>query len=149
VAAPGPTAAYYEQVLGEIYDAIEASDASAYDRSSGQTWRCLRSPRAEEPRDLSVWVLPDGQASRTGQVLTEGLAVHLWRSLGRDASVVEVARLMAASAAMMNFLARWGGSQGERLVSVQRDTVTTSSPQAGADAWAEVRITCRLSRTAP
>jgi hypothetical protein len=135
--------------LGEVYSAVEALNASDYERSSGQVWRCLRSPRLEEPRDLAVWVLPDGQASRAGQVLTEGLAVYLWRSLGRDASVTEQARLMAASAALMDLLARWGGTQGERLVGVQRDTITTSSPQAGADAWAEVRITCRLSRTAP
>lgn len=148
MASPGPTAAYYEQVLGELLDAVEALDTTAYQRSTGQTWRALRTARVEDPGDLVVWVLLDGQQVRDGHVIREGLSVHVWRAVGRDAALTDQARLGAASAALLGLLCTWGGSQGERLVEVRRDAVEYTDPRAGGDAWALLRYTCTLARMA-
>jgi hypothetical protein len=119
MAAPGPTSAYYEQVLGELAADIEALDASAYARTSGDRWRVLRTGTTTDPRHLTAAILPAGTAEQRGAFLHLGLTVQWWAQLDGADALRDVARVLAASRAIHGLLRGWAGSQGERLVTVE------------------------------
>jgi hypothetical protein len=119
MAAPGPTSAYYLQLLEELATAIEALDATDYARVTGDRWRVLRTGTTTDPRHLTAAILPGGAVNRVGAQLHLGLAVQWWAQLDGADAFRDLARVLSASRALHGLLLRWAGTQGERLTQVQ------------------------------
>jgi hypothetical protein len=119
MAAPGPTSAYYLQLLEELASAIEALDAADYARVTGDRWRVLRTGTTTDPRHLTAAILPTGPARQEGAMLYLGLSVQWWAQLDGADAFRDVARVLGASRALHGLLRSWAGTQGERLTQVQ------------------------------
>lgn len=141
MATPGPTAAYYQQLLEELASEIEALDATDYARVTGDRWRVLRTGVGTDPRHLTAAILPGGTAEQRGAMLHLGLSVQWWAQLDGADALRDVSRVLAASRALHGLLRQWGGTQGERLVQVEAE------PPERSTGFAAYTYTCTLVTT--
>jgi hypothetical protein len=140
-------AAYYEAVLGALYDAIEDMDVTAYRDPTTAAGRWKRARRATPDHgitsDLGFWIDLGNHATFERSQVTHAAGIVFALRYRPDHDLSDQARVHAATRALEEMLQGTGYQIPGGMRTIPR-TATQSLPATGGDAWIQIDLSFTL-----